>query len=141
MRMQDTTHIWLNKTFDETMQLLEEAKHYNQYLIRRQVRHLMPLDRLELTAESLRVTSRLSHTMSWLMAEKAILNEELNRQEAEELFEPLHTEMTCLRNNNHATAICPDGLQSLLDRSRELFMRACRLEDMLREQYRETLLV
>jgi len=132
MGMQNTTQLWLNRTFDDTLNLLEEAKYYNKHLIKRQVRHLMPIARLEVTAESLRVTSRLSHTMAWLMTEKAILNDELNRLEAENLFRPLYEESTCLRDMEFSDDICPNGLQSLLERSRELFIRACRLENMLR---------
>ncbi|NVK17668.1 MAG: DUF1465 family protein [Methylocystaceae bacterium] len=139
--MQNTTLFWLNRTFDETLNLLEEAKYYNEHLIKRQVRHLMPIARLEVTAESLRVTSRLSHTMAWLITEKAILNDELDRMEAESLYRPLFEESTCLNLMQCTDDICPNGLLSLLDRSRDLFIRACRLENMLRAETTEPILV
>lgn len=128
----DTTLLWLDKTFDETMDLLQEAKHYHANVIKRQVRHLVPLTQLEITKESLRVTSRLSHTMAWLISEKAILNHELTRDEFIELTPPLSEEFTCV--NTHDTTIkdFPNGLTSLLNRSLDLFMRATRLEEMLR---------
>ncbi len=93
----NTTYLWLEKTFDETLRLLEEAEYYHMHKIRRQVRHLVPVKRLEVTTESLRVTSRLSHTMAWLITEKAILNNELDRGEASDLHQPLSDETTCLQ--------------------------------------------
>ena len=60
------------------------------------------------------------------------LNAQNNRLEAENLFRPLYEESTCLRDMEFSDDICPNGLQSLLERSRELFIRACRLENMLR---------
>ena len=128
----DTTIIWLDKIFSETMDLLEEAKAYNAYAYRRQVRHLVPVKRLEITKESLRVTSRLSHTMAWLMSEKAILNKEITRLENEEINRPLSEEEVCLSPINYDLKDCPNGLIDLMERSFNLFKRVARLEDMLR---------
>ena len=128
----NTTLLWLDKTYRETMDLLEEAKHYHAYKFKPQVRHLVPIKRLEITKESLRVTSRLSHTMAWLMTEKAIINEEILRSEYEENFRPLIEEEICVKPPDKTIDDCPNGLISLMDRSFELFMRASRLEVMLR---------
>ena len=114
------------------MDLLEEAKHYHAYKYKRQVRHLVPVKRLEITKECLRVTSRLSHTMAWLMSEKAIINDEMQRTEFEEKFKPLIEEYSCVQPPDKTIDDCPNGLISLMDRSFELFMRASRLESMLR---------
>lgn len=129
-----TTRLWLDKIYRETMDLLEEAKHYHAYKFKRQVRHLVPVKRLEITKESLRVTSRLSHTMAWLMAEKAIINEELLRAEFEKSIKPLSEEDTCVQPPDIPIDDCPNGLISLMDRSFDLFMRATRLEAMLRNK-------
>lgn len=130
----NTTQLWLDKTFRETMDLLEEAKHYHAYKFQCQVRHLVPMKRLEITKESLRVTSRLSHTMAWLMTEKAIINEEMLRAEFEKNFRPLIEENICVQPPDKTIDDCPYGLLSLMDRSFDLFMRASRLEAMLRNK-------
>ncbi len=130
----DTTPLWLDKIFDETMDLLEEAKNYHSHVINRQVRHLVPLAQLEITKESLRVTSRLSHTMAWLMNEKAILNEEITREDFTQSNRPLAEEDICIQHGNTKIDDCPNGLIQLMERSFALFKRATRLEAMLREE-------
>ncbi len=123
---------WLDQTFDETMSLLEEAKYYHAYRFPKQVDHLNPCQRLELTRESLRITSRLSHMISWLMHEKAILNDEITRHEYLEHNIPLAEENICISTCEEVLEDCPKRLQSLMDRSLSLFIRASRLEKMLR---------
>lgn len=133
----DNSLIWLNKTFDETMGLLTEAKSYHAHNFQKQTDHLVPIDRLGATKESLRITSRLSHTMAWLMAEKAILSGEMGRQEFEEKFRPLSEELICIEEDYDPDLYIPKGLNDLLERSHRLFMRAIRLEEMLRFQTSE----
>ncbi|SCA57706.1 conserved hypothetical protein [Candidatus Terasakiella magnetica] len=128
-----TTVNWLDRTFDETMSLLIEAEQYHAYRFEHQVRHLVPVKRLALTKESLRVTSRLSHMMSWLMSEKAILNDEITRQDFAQNTQPLAQEDICVEPTNTPIEDCPRALQSLRRRSWELFMRATRIEGMLRQ--------
>jgi len=128
----DNTTFWLERTFDETMTLLEEAKHYHAYRFPLQVDHMVPAERLELTRESLRVTSRLSHMMSWLIHEKAILNDEITRNEYVEANIPLAEENICTTCED-VDVSCPQNLKSLMDRSWALFMRASRIEEMLRK--------
>ncbi|WP_419797145.1 MAG: DUF1465 family protein [Terasakiella sp.] len=123
---------WLDQTFDETMSLLEEAKYYHSYRFPKQVTHLNPCQRLELTRESLRITSRLSHMISWLMHEKAILNDEITRHEYLESNIALADESICTSTCEETLEDCPKRLQSLMDRSLSLFIRASRLEKMLR---------
>ncbi|WP_135076980.1 DUF1465 family protein [Terasakiella sp. SH-1] len=128
-----TTVFWLEKTFDETLSLLIEAEQYHAYCFQQQVSHLVPDERLTLTKESLRVTSRLSHMVSWLMSEKAILNHEITRQDFLDLNPPLADETICTEPACDNIKCCPQALQSLRKRSWELFMRASRIEGMLRK--------
>lgn len=125
--------LWLDKTYDETMTLLVEAKHYHANRFNKQITHLPPTNRLELTRESLRITTRLSHTMAWLLSEKAIMNDEMDRDDYVEMNDPLDTIFICTEPDDSIVDICPVGLQDLLDRSLALFLRAARLETMLRQ--------
>lgn len=125
--------IWLDKTYDETMGLLVEAKHYHAHRFNQQTRHLEPSHRLELTRESLRITTRLSHTMAWLLSEKAIINEEIDRTKYTSENDPLDTVFICMDPENKVAHMCPKALQDLLERSLSLFTRAARLEGMLRQ--------
>lgn len=130
-----TSPLWLDKFFDETMDLLLEAKNYHANVVKRQVRHLVPLTQLEITKESLRITSRLSHTMAWLIYEKAILKNEITRDEFQEDNRPLSEEKVSLARSHTADIEdCPRGLISLMERSFDHFKRATRLEAMLRKE-------
>jgi len=129
-----TSHLWLDKTYDETLSLLEEAKAYNADIFPGQIRDFLPIKKMEATKESLRVTTRLSHTIAWLMNEKAIINDELTRREVESMYPPLQDEEICTFPSEKTKHQYPNGLVVLLDKSYDLFMRATRLENMLREE-------
>lgn len=128
----NVTQIWFEKTYEETLALLEESQRYHAYIFQQQTCHLRPIKRLSLTKESLRITCRLSHTMAWLICEKAILNNEIERTKFETDFKPLSEEKACIKPMDPAHNDYPNALKSLLERSLKLFIRAARLETMLR---------
>jgi len=121
MGQMQTGQLWLDKTYDDTMTLLIEAKHYHVNRFNQQTLHLTPIMRLALTRESLRITTRLSETMAWLLNEKAILNDEINRQLYHNQNNPLNTHIICTQPDHALEDLCPQGLQDLLDRSLALF--------------------
>ena len=60
---------FFNRTYDETMALLIEARNYIAYNEQSDQRGLAPQVRLQVSYESLRVTSRLTQVMAWLLAQ------------------------------------------------------------------------
>ena len=68
--MQDAA--FFRGTFDETMGLLVEARNYMRYCERRERKRLGDNVGLRLNCEAMRVTSRLTQVMAWLIFQKAI---------------------------------------------------------------------
>lgn len=77
------------------------------------------------------MTTRLTHTMAWILSEKAILNHELTRAEQMADYRPLCEEETCIKCYDDVDDF-PRGLITLMDDSLNLFLRASRIEDRLR---------
>ena len=76
------TTAMLSRTYDEAMSLLVETRNYLSF--RRQVDdvRIEPMDRLKLTRESFRLTSRLAQVMAWLMLRRAVVEGEIADDEA-----------------------------------------------------------
>src|SRR3954447_18327229 len=72
---------FFNRTYDETMALLIEARNYIAYNEAADQRGLRPQARLQVSYESLRVPSRLTQVMAWLLAQKAVHAGELTVQQ------------------------------------------------------------
>lgn len=116
------------------MRLLVEARNYAAYREPAESRSLAPSVRLQACYESMRVTSRLTQVMAWLLAQKAAQAGEITPLEAcSERFRLAASEV-CLEDGGQRDESLPRGLRSLLDRSRSLYVRVGRLEEMVRER-------
>ena len=121
-------------TYDETLSLLVEARNYLNYQEQSCALQLPPGARLQFCNESLRVTSRLAHVMAWLLAQRAVHAGEITQDEAASDLYALSGGKVCLDISGHQNNDLPSGLRSLLDRSHRLYVRACRLENMVRHR-------
>src|SRR4051812_15750819 len=74
--------VFLNKTYDETFRLLLEARDYLAYEEPVDRRRLSPTDRLVLNCEAMRLTSRLTQVMAWVLVQKAVYAGEISAAEA-----------------------------------------------------------
>jgi regulator of CtrA degradation len=123
---------FFNRTFDETMALLIEARNYIAYNEAADQRGLSPQARLQVSYESLRVTSRLTQVMAWLLAQKAVHAGELTpRQVATDEY-ALSGGVVCTDPSGPENEELPSGLRSLLERSHKLYMRVARLDEQVR---------
>jgi regulator of CtrA degradation len=123
---------FFNRTFDETMALLIEARNYIAYNEAADQRGLPPQVRLQVSYESLRVTSRLTQVMAWLLAQKAVHAGELTpRQVATDEY-ALSGGDVCTDPSGPENEELPSGLRSLLERSHKLYMRVARLDEQVR---------
>lgn len=123
---------FFGKTYGEAMSLLVEARDY--------LTHREPLDRgavvaeqrLRFCSETMRLTSRLTQIMAWLMAQRAVYEGEISPESALDGHGALAGLDVCMRDEG--TDELPQRLASLLDRSRRLYVRVARLDDLARRR-------
>ena len=120
------------RTYDEALDLIVEARNYmvhNRPAARRSAR--LSGDNLRLSCEALRVTSRLTQVMAWLMLQRAVQDGEISAQEACDERNRLSGQSVCLDESAVEDTDIPAGLRSLLTRSLSLYKRISRLEEMV----------
>lgn len=125
---------YVERTYDEAMALLVEARNYLAYREPTDDRALGPDMRLVACYESMRVTSRLTQVMAWLLAQKAVQAGEITEHEAVSDRFALSGSGICLDVAGQGNMDLPAGLRSLLDRSHRLYLRVSRLEAMVRSR-------
>jgi regulator of CtrA degradation len=125
---------FVERTYDETMTLLVEARNYMAHREHGEDRRLDPDVRLIACYESMRVTSRLTQVMAWLLAQKAVDAGEITQHEAVSDRFALSATKVCLDREGQGNPDLPSGLRSLLDRSHRLYVQVSRLESMVRSQ-------
>ena len=123
-----------NRTYDETVDLMVEAKNYLSHIDSVERRRIDSSSGLRLSCEALRVTSRLTQVMAWLMMQRAVQEGEITVDDA--LAEPnrLSSEDVCLNILAGQDPVIPKGLRSLLDRSLQLYVRVSRIEEQILER-------
>jgi regulator of CtrA degradation len=125
---------FFGKTYDEAMGLLVEAR---DYVAGRQARDQERLDgdaRLRLCSETMRLTARLTQMMSWLLAQRAVHAGEMAVDDIVTRWEPLANARICMEEERERAEGLPPDLVALLDRSRRLYVRVARLDEMIRRQ-------
>lgn len=130
--MQQTAYF--RRTYDETMDLMVEARNYMTYIERRERERASVVSGLRMSCEAMRVTSRLTQVMAWLMMQRAVHEGEVEQEEA--LAEPnrLSGGEVCLDDTYSGDETLPGGLRSLMDRSFRLYQRVVRLEAQMMER-------
>ncbi len=128
------TPTFFNGTYDETMALLVEARNYIAYHEAVDHRSLPPRVRLQISYESMRVTSRLTQVMAWLLAQKAVHAGEITREQAASDDFALSGGDVCTDPSGPDNEELPAGLRSLLERSHKLYMRVSRLDERARNE-------
>lgn len=125
---------FFNGPYDETMALLIEARNYIAYQEAIDHRKLPPHVRLQISYESMRVTSRLTQVMAWLLAQKAVHAGEMSLEQAASDDFALSGGDICSDPSGPDNDELPVGLRGLLERSHKLYMRVARLDEMVRDQ-------
>jgi regulator of CtrA degradation len=124
---------FFSKTYDETVQLLVASRDYIAYADPASAPGLTPLDRLRLNCETMRLTARLSQVMAWLLVQKAVFAGEISRDEAQQERFRLSEDAICFEESDLTVQGLPVRLRELLARSRLLYLRVSRLDDMARK--------
>ena len=125
---------FFSRTYDEALALTREARDYLAVYGVDECRSL-PLDlQLHFSAETMRLTTRLTHVMAWLLAQRAAQQGELGYEELKEETWRLGGHEICLAAANVPAESLPPYLRDLLRRSESLFRRIARLDEMVAGQ-------
>ena len=138
------TTTFFSNLHDETLALLIETRNYIQSLrIQNQSvidanRPLEKADYLDLSLETMRLTSRLTQVMAWMLAQRAVSAGEITAEEgASERFR-LSGKSVCLKHDLSNSGHLPEHLCGLLRRSHDLYLRVSRLEAQICGRLRES---
>lgn len=121
----------VNRLYDEAVDLADEARSYFGLNSKGDRTGLDPMDRLLYTSESLRISTRLMHVISWLLVRKAVACGEITEAEGMEPERRLGDRDLCRASDLRDLRRLPPMVASLALRSQALYDRAARMEDSL----------
>ncbi len=122
LREPDVAAKWVDALYIEAMVLADEARSYFDNQARDDRLALVPADRVALSCESLRVTTRLMHVIAWLLNQRAVRAGELTRAEA----------VTPERRLGDAAPLDADLLPRLPEAAAEIIQASSDLYDRVR---------
>ena len=125
---------FFGRTYDEAMGLLVEARNYVAVNELRALPILTPSDRLLLCCETMRLTTRLTHIMAWLLAQRAVHAGEITLAESAEEPYVLGGAKTCLTVTEEVERLGDQWLITLLEHSHRLYIRVSRLDEMVKRE-------
>ncbi|MEJ0070387.1 MAG: DUF1465 family protein [Pseudomonadota bacterium] len=123
--------VYFDRTYRETMTLLLETRDYMRFREPVDRRALPDDQRLVVNCEALRLTSRLTHIMAWLLIQKAVHAGEITAAEAAEEDHRLAGQSVCRERTTPGDVSMPPTLQTLLERSYQLYTRVERLDELV----------
>ncbi|NNG05617.1 MAG: DUF1465 family protein [Inquilinus sp.] len=123
---------FFDKTYEEALALLVEARNYIAYQETADLQVLDPDSRLLATQETMRVTCRLTQSMAWLLGQRAAQLGEISAEEALADF-GVGGQEVCLDDRWNQDERLPPAIRALLGRTLSLYERVGRLDDMLRQ--------
>ncbi len=123
-----TVPLPFNGTYDEAFDLLVEARDYVERSLPALKYGAQPPDPATVTKETLRLTSRITQVMAWLMAQRAVHDGENDNAEFSEDRYRVEGQAVCLARAIEEMDDLPDGLCELMERSYELYSRVLRLD-------------
>ena len=120
---------FIDSTFREAFELTEEARDFFTTMDGHAREHnFSSSDILLQSCEALRVTSRLTQIMAWLLVQKAVQSNEISREKARDSQYRLCEQDVCRDENLAFEGEILPGLAELLDRSLRLYQRVSRLD-------------
>jgi len=120
---------FFSKTYDEAYALLVDVRDYMAGADL--IRWANPLHALIHSRETTRITARVLHMMAWLMVQRAIHAGELPPEAAGLERNRLAGREVCLDVGAETAPAMPARLRDLLARSRRLYQRIARLDEMI----------
>ncbi len=132
---------FINSLYDESFGLLVEARNYFQYSNANRAATSTggPHDRLFVNYQAMRLTSRMTQAMAWLLAQRAVQTGELSVVQACGGNYSLGGETVCTEKDGHTDTRVPTPMRTLLDRSHSIYMRVWRLDQAARNKVASSL--
>jgi regulator of CtrA degradation len=125
---------FFGRTYGEAMTLLVEARDYLAHREPIERQSLLPPVRLRMSRETMRLTARLTQIMGWLLSQRAVYEGEITPEAALDGQDVLAAIEICMVEDAAGAAELPQRLRHLLERSRRLFVRVARLDELARRQ-------
>ena len=122
---------FLNGTYEEAMKLACEARDYMAYQEPKDCAKLPPRARMVASCEAMRVTTRLTQVIAWLLVQKAVQAGEISRKEAAAEKFRLAAQDVCGQTEPAEAQPLPPRLTELLQLSLSLYQRVARLDAMM----------
>ncbi len=117
-----------DRTMTETMGLLVEARRYLSDRAETDARHLSIDQGLASSVETMRLVSRLTEALAWLLTHRAVLTGELTIDEALAPERRLGGHGLCGRDTTEDMRAMPPDFQRLMARSLDLYQRIAHLD-------------
>ena len=123
---------FFGRTFDEALALTREARDYLRDYGEEESRELAVEVAAHFSVETMRLTSRLTNMMAWLLVQRAVHQGELPREEfRDDDSWRLGGAEICLQEPEVDPELLPPYLYDLLRRSERLYSRIARLDGMV----------
>ena len=126
-----TPTAFFGRTFDEALALTREARDYLRDYSEEESRDLAIPIAAHFSIETMRLTSRLTNMMAWLLLQRAVYQGESSRDEVREDSWRLGGGDVCLDQSELDPEKLPPYLCDLLRRSERLYRRISRLDSMV----------
>jgi regulator of CtrA degradation len=123
--------IFFKRTYDDVVALLLEARTYFERAEPAFTPGLSAAERLEISAESLRITARLAQITAWMLAQRAVAAGELTAEQAGPAYS-LPDEPVWMVESDQQASCLPERMITLLERSRSLYVRVRNLDQLIR---------
>lgn len=121
--------LFMPAIFNETLNLLFDAHNYFEEFSEEEQLRLPDPYRVAYAGEMSRITMRLTSIMAWIMVRKAIHTGKLSEDEAAQKYRLDATEI-CMESVPESVSNLPFYIGELAERSRNLFERVWRLDDL-----------
>lgn len=122
--------IFYNRMCDDAASLTVEVRDYFADQAKTDRIFLTQEQKLAMTRESMRVTTRLTQSVAWIMAQRAVHEGEISTADARSSTYRLENHQICLDEDDGRLAGLPAEFKVLWWRSQRLYQRVARLEDL-----------
>ena len=127
--------VLIDQLYREAMQLAEDARTYFDHVGQWDRKRLEPMDRVLFSCESLKVTTRLMHAISWLLVRKAVFAGEMHADEALLPERRLGRASPSTDEDMVRLATLPPMAVRLVNRSQDLYTRLQRMENQMQREF------
>ena len=131
----DDIVVFLDKIYEEAMDLAAEARNYVALGQKKNSHdHLPPRLRVVASYEIMRLTTRLTQSIAWLLLRRAVESSEIASRQFIEADEILTARDICLGTAGQDNMEMPEELRSLLERSHRLYERILHMDEVMKNR-------